>query len=231
MGYSIASYCNPKKVKEWKCGKMCRLYPNIQDVQIINDKKTKTQGFLGYNPLSNNIVIVFRGTLPWFIKNIIEDFSFDLVDLDLCNNTCKVHHGFLKCYDAIKSQFWTAFNYLRARYPNAQIQLTGHSLGGAIATLIAADISLQINQPITFYTFGSPRIGNPAWAEWFLSTFHGHYYRVTHGRDLIVHMGLEAMDYRHIPQEIFYQVHKDYKYVMLMESQRTPLVQTSTCWI
>ena len=51
-----------------------------------------------------------------------------------------------------------------------QICCTGHSLGGALATLAAFDISRAmewVNRPtkIICYTFGAPRVGNYAFAE------------------------------------------------------------------
>ena len=51
-----------------------------------------------------------------------------------------------------------------------QIYCTGHSLGGALATLAAYDISRAMEwvaKPVKVicYTFGAPRIGNYAFAE------------------------------------------------------------------
>ena len=51
-----------------------------------------------------------------------------------------------------------------------QIYCTGHSLGGALATLAAYDISRAmewVNRPtkVICYTFGAPRLGNYAFAE------------------------------------------------------------------
>ena len=48
------------------------------------------------------------------------------------------------------------------------ILLTGHSLGGALATLAAYDIRVSLNVPpcqIECYTFGAPRVGNYAFAH------------------------------------------------------------------
>ena len=44
----------------------------------------------------------------------------------------------------------------------ASLLITGHSLGGALATFAAVDIMEQIElySPISIYTFGSPRTGN-----------------------------------------------------------------------
>lgn len=100
---------------------MCTEFPNIEDIHLLEDTKTDSHGFLGYNPVSNNIVIVFRGTIPWSIKNVIKDFTFNLVDMPLCDNECKVHNGFLQCYTALRDQFWQAFTYMIAKYPEASI--------------------------------------------------------------------------------------------------------------
>lgn len=51
-----------------------------------------------------------------------------------------------------------------------QILLTGHSLGGALATLAAYDIALSLESvlrkdQISCYAFGAPRTGTHAFAE------------------------------------------------------------------
>ena len=51
-----------------------------------------------------------------------------------------------------------------------QILVTGHSLGGALATLAAYDISRAmewVSKPtkVICYTFGAPRVGNHAFAH------------------------------------------------------------------
>lgn len=52
-----------------------------------------------------------------------------------------------------------------------QVYCTGHSLGGAVASLAAFDIARELNvstQRIKLYTFGCPRLGNKA----FVREFH-----------------------------------------------------------
>jgi predicted lipase len=42
------------------------------------------------------------------------------------------------------------------------------SLGGAMATLCALDLRLNLKMPdVRVYTFGSPRVGNLIFAQWF----------------------------------------------------------------
>ena len=51
-----------------------------------------------------------------------------------------------------------------------QVRLTGHSLGGALATLAALECAqalhaMEANAHIACYTFGAPRTGNHAFAK------------------------------------------------------------------
>jgi predicted lipase len=51
-----------------------------------------------------------------------------------------------------------------------QVYCTGHSLGGAVASLAAFDIARELNispQRIKLYTFGCPRLGNRAFVDEF----------------------------------------------------------------
>lgn len=53
-------------------------------------------------------------------------------------------------------------------HPKSHLYITGHSLGGAVATLLGARlISAGIIQPeqMTIYTYGAPAVGNTAFAE------------------------------------------------------------------
>jgi len=46
--------------------------------------------------------------------------------------------------------------------------VTGHSLGGAVATLTAAELSTNTNYNVAdVYTYGEPRVGNKKFADWF----------------------------------------------------------------
>ena len=66
-----------------------------------------------------------------------------------------------------------------------QLYLTGHSLGGALATLCAADLAAntKFTSP-SVYTFGSPRVGNPTFAGFF-NRRTGPHYRVYNSEDVV----------------------------------------------
>jgi feruloyl esterase len=70
-----------------------------------------------------------------------------------------------------------------AANPSAPVTVTGHSLGGSLASLAAMSLAGSgINA--TTYTFGQPRTGNPAYADFVDQTAPaGRMFRVTHGND------------------------------------------------
>ena len=55
---------------------------------------------------------------------------------------------------------------LRQAHPCAKIELSGHSLGGALATLFAGTL-LGGQNCVGLYTFGAPRSGNAPYADCF----------------------------------------------------------------
>jgi len=81
----------------------------------------------------------------------------------------RVHVGFLKQYNSIKfSIFFTIFRAMSKRETPQRVIFVGHSLGGALATLAAAGTKALFPQVmVQCTTFGSPRVGNAAFAAYF----------------------------------------------------------------
>lgn len=90
--------------------------------------------------------------------------------------------------------------------PTAEILITGHSLGGALATLCFLDLQESLSPKELFaplYIFGSPRVGNSAFATY--SASRGvPIFRVVHNRDPVPHLPFEAWGYVHPPREVFF---------------------------
>ena len=109
----------------------------------------------------NNIIIVCRGTQPTEWSDIKADIKFQLVpSLD---NFGHVHEGFRHSVDNI----WLDLLILFKKYgTNRKVWCTGHSLGAAMATLIATRSHQIISLPNPIlYTFGSPRVGNQEYID------------------------------------------------------------------
>ncbi|GMS80702.1 hypothetical protein PENTCL1PPCAC_2877, partial [Pristionchus entomophagus] len=97
-------------------------------------------------------------------------------------------------------------SYLIMTYPGYDLWITGHSLGGAIASLASAHI-VSFNwfdqNRITLYTFGQPRTGDQKYAD-VHDNFVKMAYRVVHDRDLVAHAPPEFMKYDHHKYEVWY---------------------------
>ena len=105
------------------------------------------------------VVVAFRGTQPDKWKDIVADANILLAPWQ----NGMVHLGFKRAFDAIRPQLDPILARLA---PDRTLWFCGHSLGAALATL-AAD-----HYPATrgIGTLGSPRIGNPAFAQAFDSS-------------------------------------------------------------
>ncbi|KHJ93876.1 triacylglycerol lipase [Oesophagostomum dentatum] len=85
------------------------------------------------------------------------------------------------------------------------LQVTGHSLGGALASL-AASLILKFNiatpQQVKLVTFGQPRTGDEEFSN-VQDQMCLYCFRVTHWNDMVPH--IPNIGYRHHKTEVFYQ--------------------------
>ena len=122
-------------------------------------------------------VLVFRGTLG--TRNVLTDLAF-LASPSTADGATAVHTGFAAALNTIWEDVQTAL-----RDTVGPLYLTGHSLGGALATLAA----LRLVQEPEFqdrvaglYTFGCPRVATGGFAENPSGLSHA---RIVHGDDLV----------------------------------------------
>ena len=122
-------------------------------------------GFMLKSPKNN--IIVFRGTQEpdeW-IANI------NAAQTDYRSNNTQagqVHQGFYSLYaNNLAAPIRKAIKQFA---PNIPCYVTGHSLGGAMAVLAAFDLAssyAEFRQQIRMYSYASPRVGNPNFAQSF----------------------------------------------------------------
>ncbi len=131
--------------------------------------------FLGFALTSKQgSIIVFRGSQTsddWITNLQVRQTDYVRAGAP----AGRVHRGFLSFYSNVQAQVQAATKLLN---PAAPCYLTGHSLGGALATFATSDLALSNLKPqLRLYTYASPRVGNLAFAK-FLSGAVPNMYRI-----------------------------------------------------
>ena len=85
----------------------------------------------------NSVIVSFRGSSN--IQNWLLNLGTTKTSYSACTG-CAVHSGFLSAYNSVSAAVKTHVNGLLAKYRNARLMVTGHSLGGSVAILAAADL-------------------------------------------------------------------------------------------
>ena len=95
---------------------------------------TDPTGYLALDKSHKLIILAFRGTA---IKDDSHaDFNASLVPVEdvLCEG-CSAHGGFLSYRKSIQGHITAKIQNATAEYPDYDLTVVGHSLGGAVATL------------------------------------------------------------------------------------------------
>lgn len=165
----MAAYCRKNSIEHWNCGQACKKNQPITDVSVMKNVTMNASGFTAYSPDLDAIIVVFRGTVPWLITNWISDIDTVKVDYPLCSPSCSVHKGFYRAFKELQGQVTELFSALKSKYPKAKVYIAGHSLGAGMATHAVPIIhKLNGGNPIdAFYVFGSPRVGDLNYHDWF----------------------------------------------------------------
>lgn len=111
----------------------------------------------------------------------------------------KMHSGFITAYLSARDEIHRFVSQQEAKY----YRITGHSLGGALATLCAIDLQYNFGERIEIeaYTFGSPRVGNGAFADSFNRRVP-NCWRVVNGWDAVVGLPAPWQGYRHVEKAV-----------------------------
>lgn len=126
------------------------------------------------------LFLVFRGTMT--IEEWIRNLRFTLAPYIL-SGMGKVHEGFLLTYGLIRQRIQET---LAAQGRGKRLFIAGHSLGGALATLAAPDVSQRtpFQSPVV-YTYGSPRVGDREFAEAWNSAHAARAFRIANTSDIV----------------------------------------------
>jgi predicted lipase len=132
-------------------------------------------------------LISFRGT------NSVVDIKFDLdarlIKLDDSHQDIMVHAGFRHKLKSIEKQIRAILEEYNESYD--KVIFTGHSLGGALATLAAPLFGEAYpTKSIECLTFGTPRVGDAKFVEWFNAKVDSNF-RVINEGDRVVALPIQ----------------------------------------
>lgn len=152
----------------------------------LSEPSTDTQATLFRSDNTSEFIMSFPGTAS--AQDFATDFTFVPLPYSMCpSQKCLVHSGFLLAYKSIAGDLKSLLDEKMKAHPNYKVTVTGHSLGGALGQLAYADFKGQNYNVHAAYTYGQPRVGNPAFADYIDQIAGatgdgavGEYHRTTH---------------------------------------------------
>lgn len=124
----------------------------------------KTIGMVAQNVADDaDVVLAVRGTEG--VWEWLQDFKFLPRSFPPVAGAGLTEDGFTDMYLSFSltagPSNGTFLRDVQALLPtNAMVTVTGHSLGAALATLLALDMAANTNLPVAVYTLASPRVGD-----------------------------------------------------------------------
>lgn len=225
---STAAYCEPETLKNWDCGAPCsELGSTVTNVQTVEASFSSTnvsgviRGFVGH--WDNRCVLSLadpfspEDSLAVLQNSTADDLEpFHTGDCLSCCQDCKVYSATKHMYEAIKKPLLEALNKIgcTADAPTTsgrRLMTTGHGFGAAVAALAAFDL---INGTGYYegnfgiepsFSFGSPRLGNLAFANTFKRMLGHEIFRVTHHTDAVLQYPRNEHGFHHAEHELFFE--------------------------
>lgn len=154
-----------------------------------------TQAFLAGS--KDVVILVFRGTES--IRDWITDVKIKLVPSP--TGIGRVHFGFNKALNVIWDELsstitsWDVSN---------KLWVSGHSLGGALATLTVDRLTENGVSVQGMYTFGQPMAGDKDFKDNFDFKMKGRSFRFVDDEDIVPKIISSLLGYRHIEKEYFF---------------------------
>ena len=174
-----------------------RIALNLSTVDIIDvdniDAMLEEYTIICIN--STNVYIIFRGTDS--IRDCITDLNVTRTNTPYG----EIHSGFLNVYDTIHNNIKNKIIELNKDNTIKTITFSGHSMGGALATI--ASIMIDIDEIIIYcITFGSPRVGDIKFSQLHHDKLKNNSIRYVHSGDLIPHLPIK-LRFKHVKNKIY----------------------------
>eukprot|EP00850_Spirogloea_muscicola_P023743 SM000385S14621 [mRNA] locus=s385:48639:55125:+ [translate_table: standard] len=192
-----------------------------EKIFFIDNDFTDTQIAVWRDQRRRRVVVAFRGTEQTKLRDLLTDLNMVPTGFIQAQSTgdCKpddvdimVHSGFFSAYDSVRSRLLALLEAVVMPKSDDSggkpwhVYTTGHSLGGALATLFAKEVlSSRLAREglvsLTMYNFGSPRVGNRAFVQCYDQEVKDSW-RIVNHRDIIPTVP-RLMGYCHVAQPVY----------------------------
>jgi hypothetical protein len=188
--YSDLNYIKEISVHRWGV-------QDLENFRYLNNRERDTQAFMFKT--KDFVMIAFRGSQEmqdWRTnaRTRFEKFALktkmEPLEEDTTPPIGQVHRGFQAAWQSVEEgvlkqlEIWSA-----GRKSNFPIFISGHSLGGALATVAAASLVKQGLKNIQgVYTFGQPRVGDFIFVSEIGRALKGKVFRFVNNNDIVPHV-------------------------------------------
>jgi len=206
--FSRVAYCESATITSWTCGKPCEALSDITFLQSGGDEGAIPLYYIAHDADDQSLVVAHAGTDPVKFLSLLNDAEFELVALnssrfpEAAGTDIKVHDGFQQTFERTADGLLAGVKAGLASTGVTKIAVTGHSLGAALASMTGAMIKDAVDPSVqvTVTTFGMPRGGNKAFAD-FLDSKLGLTF-VTNQHDPVTIVPPKALGFQHASGEI-----------------------------
>ncbi|KAF2130378.1 alpha/beta-hydrolase [Dothidotthia symphoricarpi CBS 119687] len=204
--YSAASYCpinnnSPNTKITCPQGNCARIESaNTTTLTEFEDSlASDVTGFVAVDTTNKLIVLSFRGSRS--VRNWLTNLAFAVIPTTICAD-CKAAKGFWISWLEAQTTVLAAITAARVQHPTYRIVATGHSLGGALASVAAGAMRSQ-GLTVDLYTYGAPKVGLDSFSKYLGQTDRGRTYRVTHKGDPVPKLAPALLGFRNISPEYY----------------------------
>ncbi|KAA8493425.1 Lipase [Porphyridium purpureum] len=211
--FTSAAYCKVHNGSKFECGCPTPAAGFTFTGRYVASK-TDSSGFVGRHPKLAYICAGFRGTVSlknWSNnlkatpiiankqKSEVGSYYKDLPD------DVRLHLGFYRSFEGIGGDMVKEALRLHRENPGDRVYVTGHSLGGAMATHMVLTLALAgvPTEQLVCYTFGQPRVGNEAFRREFDARVKDMF-RIVNNYDVVPHLPAYATGFRHVGHELWF---------------------------
>ncbi|KAH9935089.1 alpha/beta-hydrolase [Epithele typhae] len=204
--FARAAYCDGTGT--WSCGAACRANPTFQPTLTGGDGNAVQFYYVGYWPDQNAVIVSYQGTDPTQLLADLTDLDFFQQPFDSSlfpgvPSSVQVHGGFADQHAKAAAVILKETKRLISAKGATTVITVGHSLGGALAEIAALHMTLNLPSSIHVksVTYGTPRVGNPAYASFFDGKV-ADFVRINHDHDPIPIVPGRGLGFQHVHGEI-----------------------------